>query len=78
MFIDLEDKASTENLSLYLEIIAWLSSLLKIRGIFDDGICPMCNYEEESASHLLDKLNTCEKFMWHLTENMNEVATDVM
>ena len=38
----------------------------------------MCNYEEESASHLLDKLNTCEKFMWHLTENMNEVATDVM
>ena len=26
--------------------------------------------------HLLDKLNTCDKFMWHLMKNMDKGAID--
>ena len=33
-------------------------------GISDDGICPMCNYEEESASHLF-LLCPFARACWH-------------
>ena len=38
--------------------------LLKIRGISDDKLCPMCNYEEESASHLF-LLCPFARACWH-------------
>ena len=38
--------------------------LLKIRGISDDGLCPMCNYEEESTSHLF-LLCPFARACWH-------------
>ena len=38
--------------------------LLKIRGISDDGLCPMCNYEGESTSHLF-LLCPFARACWH-------------
>ena len=38
--------------------------LLKIRVIFDDGLCLMCNCEEESASHLF-LLCPFARACWH-------------
>ena len=41
-----------------------LCSFLKLRGISDEGLCPMCNYEEESASHLF-LLCPFARACWH-------------
>ena len=38
--------------------------LLKTRGISNDGLCPMCNYKEESASHLF-LLCPFARACWH-------------